>query len=245
LSVTGAVDAVTVGASGGDRDGRGSAKGGEATVGVEAVGVVAGSAEQRADGLIAESRPLEQRCGDGVEDRLDDVVELDDLGVEGSPSPGDCGQSPLGGTSRCEQIARSVTRGDPDAAASAQGPQLAADGVGGGVDQAVELVGGRGPRLERTGAGDPQLAERFHGPVAGLGDHGGVTGEHSSRRGFCVDGVGLAAPTAGLTVRSVHLQHVEPAGPEVPAQSRSPGAGALDADGETSPWPVTQRARRR
>jgi len=94
------------------------------------------------------------------------------------------------------------------------------------------LVGGRGPRLERTGAGDSQLAERFHGPVAGLGDHGGVTGEHSSRRGFGVDAVGLAAPTAGLTVRSVHLQHVEPAGPEVPAQSRSPGAGALDADGE-------------
>src|SRR5439155_27350404 len=91
-----------------------------------------------------ESGSGQQRRGDGVEDRLDGTVELADLGVEPGPASGDGDQGALGRTGRGEPVAGPVAQGDGDLAAGGEAAQLGADGVGCGVTDAVELVGGRG-----------------------------------------------------------------------------------------------------
>ena len=68
------------------------------------------------------------------------------------------------------------------------------------------------------------------GPLVGFGHRAGVAGEGGARRGFGVDGVGLAALAAGLAVRAVHLDHLDARRGEVASQAGAVAAGAFDAD---------------
>ena len=94
--------------------------------------------------------------------------------------------------------------------------------LGGGVDEAVELVGRRGTGLHRPCSSDAQLAERLDRTGPGLGGHAGPECEHRPRGGFGVDGVGLAASATVLAVGPVDLHDVRTAGGEVAGEPRSP-----------------------
>ena len=106
-------------------------------------------------------------------------------------------------------------------------PRLAADGVGCGVTDAVELVGRRGAGLHCTCSSDSELAERLDGTVAGLGCGGGVAGEDRSCSRLGIDRVGLAAASPVVTVRLVDLDHVHPAGTQSRDSWTRQGAGLI------------------
>ena len=57
-----------------------------------------------------------------------------------------------------------------------------------------------------------------------------VAAQHRPRRGFRVDGVGLALAPPGLTVRAAHLDQVQSPRSEVSRQSSAPRAGAFHTD---------------
>jgi hypothetical protein len=163
------------------------------------------------------------------------TVQGADLGIEGGPAPGDGMQRCLGRTGGGERITGPVAAGDGHLGSGAEPAELAADGVGGGVTDAVELVGRRGAGLECTCSSHSKLAERLDGTVAGLGCGGGVAGEDRSCRRLGIDRVGLAASAPIVTVRLVDLDHVQPPGAQMPGQSRTPRAGAFDPDRQHLP----------
>jgi hypothetical protein len=197
----------------------------------------------------------DERGGDVVEDRFDAPAEFADLGGEGLPAAGDGGERV---TRRA--VGRGGEGGPPaggqrDFLLERQVPELGADPLGGGVDEAVELVGGCGAGLHRPCSRHAQLTQRLDGTGAGLRGHGGVTGEHRPRRGFGVDGVGLAAPATVLSVGSVHLHHPHVTSSEVAGQPRAPRPTPLDTDRDElteaaqpcqqAPVPVACRSKRR
>jgi hypothetical protein len=73
----------------------------------------------------------------------------------------------------------------------------------------------------RTRCGTGRPPQRLHRAVTGLGDGGGVTGQHRTRRRFGVDGVGLGASATVVPVRLVDLDDVEAALAQMPMLCRS------------------------
>ena len=146
------------------------------------------------------------------------------------PSSGVCAV-PGRHRSRTATFLRSVRPGEPGA-----------DRVGSGVAQTVDLVGGRGAGLHRPAAGDAQLAERLDRPVPALGVTVASPDEHRSSGGFGIDGVGLAAPPALLTVRSVHLHHAHAASSEMRARPAPHDPHPSTPTATSSPWTATRPA---
>ena len=116
-----------------------------------------------------------------------------------------------------------------------QVPQLGADSLGGGVDEAVQLVGGSGACLHRPCSSHAQLTQRLDGTGAGLRGHGRITRQHRPRGGFGVDGVGLPAPATVLSVGSVHLHHPHAPSSEIAGQPRPPRPTTLDPNRDELP----------
>jgi hypothetical protein len=160
--------------------------------------------------VVADPVAGQQWRGDAVEDGLDVAVQGSDLGIEGGPAPGDGMQCRLGGPGGGERVSGPVAAGDAHLASGGERAELAADDLGGGVTDAVELVGGSGAGLECACSSDAELAQRLDGTVAGLGGGGGVTGKHCSCSRLGIDRVGLAAASPVVTVRLVDLYHVQP-----------------------------------
>ena len=89
-----------------------------------------------------------------------------------------------------------------------------------------------GAGLHRACSRNPNLAQRLDGSVTGLGQRGGITGEHGTGCDLGVETIGLALPAALVPIGLVDLDHVETSLTQVPAQTRSPRTGTFDADGE-------------
>src|SRR5207244_2348658 len=89
-----------------------------------------------------------------------------------------------------------------------------------------------GAGLHRACPGNTDLAQCLYRPVAGLGPRRRVTREHGARRPLRVEAVGLALAPPPVSVGLVHLDHVQPPAAQMPAQSRTPGARALDPERE-------------
>ena len=102
--------------------------------------------------------------------------------------------------------------------------------LGGGDGEPVDLVGGDGAGLNRGAPRHRQHPDRLDAAVCGLGHHRSTAVEGGPRRGFGVDGVGLAAASAHLAVRAVHVDDVDAGSREVPGEARAVGAGSLHAD---------------
>jgi hypothetical protein len=134
-----------------------------------------------------------------------------------------------------QRITGPVAAGDGHPASGGEPAQLAADDLGGGVTDAVELVGGSGAGLECAGSSHSELAQRLDGTVTGLGCGGGVAGQDRSCRRLGIDRVGLAATSPVVTVRLVDLDHVQPPATQMSGQSRTPRAGAFDSDRQHLP----------
>ena len=117
-----------------------------------------------------------------------------------------------------------------DGAGRVQCPQAVFDGLGGGHDDSVDLVGGDGAGLDRGAARHTQGPDRLDASVGALGHHCGTAVERGPRRCLRVDGVGLAAAAAHLAVRAVHIDDVDAGSREVPGEARAVGAGSLHAD---------------
>jgi len=130
---------------------------------------------------------------------VDVAVQGADLGIEASPAPGDGMQRHLGRAGGGERITRPVAAGDGHLGSGGEPAELAADGVGCGVTDAVELVGGSGAGLGCACSSDSELAERLDGTVAGLGCGGGVAGQDRSCRCLGIDRVGFAAASPVVT----------------------------------------------
>ena len=79
----------------------------------------------------------------------------------------------------------------------------------------------RATRSARSASTAPTAVLRDAGGPAGLGGAGG---------GLGVDRVGLALPAAGLAVRAVDLDQLDPGHPQMQRQPGPVGAGALDPD---------------
>ena len=114
--------------------------------------------------------------------------------------------------------------------------QLGADPVGGGVDEAVELVGGRGAGLHRPCSSHPQLAERLDRTGAGLRGRRWPRRRAPPARGFGVDGVGLAAPGDGSGGSA--------GSPPRPARHEQLGSGRVPRPTSRTPRRRPRRARR-
>ena len=117
-----------------------------------------------------------------------------------------------------------------DEGAAAVAAELVFERLGGGDEQVVDLVVRAGAGLGRRAARHGEHADRLDGAVSGFGHSCGVAGEHSTRRGLGVGGVGLAAPAARLAVRAVHLPHAHTRRGEVAGEAGAVAAGAFDAD---------------
>jgi len=83
-----------------------------------------------------------------------------------------------------------------DAQSSQLGPQL----LGGGGDQAAELVEGPDPVLAGAGAGHPQYADGLHAAVSRLGQALGAARQGCSGGLDRVERIGLAGPAPLLAV---------------------------------------------
>ena len=79
-------------------------------------------------------------------------------------------------------------------------------------------------------AGHPQRAQRVDLPAAGLRDTGGPAGLGSPGGGLGVDRVGLTLPAAGLAVRAVDLDQLDPCRLQDCGQPGPVGPGALNPD---------------
>ena len=119
------------------------------------------------------------------------------------------------------------------AAAGRQAAELRADLVGGGVTHAVHLVRRRGAGLHRTRSSEAELAQRFDrarrrlwGPRSRR--RRARLGRPSPRRWDRTCPCGAGVVTVGL----VHLDHVQPSSPQVPAEPSTPRRGAFDTDRE-------------
>lgn len=112
----------------------------------------------------------------------------------------------------------------------AEAPQLRAQLLGCGGDQAAQLVEGTDPVLAGAGAGHPQHPDGLYAAVSRLG---GGLGPPRHRRSSRLDGVeriGLAGPAALLAVGPVHLDDAYALVEEVAGQAGAVAAGALHAD---------------
>ncbi len=95
-----------------------------------------------------------------------------------------------------------------------------------------------GALVDRAAAGYPQIADRFDTAVTLLGGTGPLPGQGGLCGGDGVDRVGLALEPAGLAVRTVDLNHLDPFLTQPASEPRSVGAGPLDPDPHYPPEPT-------
>ena len=198
---------------------------------VEAVGVVAGGDEECGGGVGSDAVGGEQGEVSGSAQGAEFAVEGGDLGAEGLVAPGEAAQRPFGGAD--ERVGGGVgaqAGAGVDEDAAAQTSELVFERLGDRDEQAVDLVVRLSAGLERGAARDGEHADRLDGAVVGFGHSGGVPGEGAARRGFGVDGVGLAGAAAHLAVGTIHLHHLDAGRGEVARQAGAVAAGAFDAD---------------
>jgi hypothetical protein len=94
----------------------------------------------------------------------------------------------------------------------------------------VDLVGRLRPGLYCASPGNSQQPDRLDGSRGRLRGADRLTGEHGSCGCLGIGRVGLAALSAGLAVRSVHLDHLHAGIGQKPGQPGTPRAGAFHSD---------------
>ena len=194
-------------------------------------GVVAGGDEQRCRGLRADAASAQQRRVGSFAQAAQLGVKVLDLRGESLVAAGQGAQRPLGRSADEITVCVGPHPGAGlDGAGRVQCPQAVFDGLGGGHDDSVDLVGGDGAGLDRGAARHTQGPDRLDASVGALGHHCGTAVERGPRRCLRVDGVGLAAAAAHLAVRAVHIDDVDAGSREVPGEARAVGAGSLHAD---------------
>jgi len=99
-----------------------------------------------------------------------------------------------------------------------------------GDDEFAELVQSGGAGVHRAGAGQQELADGFDDAGGVLRDRGALAVEDLAGGGFGVDGIVLAAPVAGMRMRPVDLQDLDPGRLQVSGQPGAVSAGGLHAD---------------
>jgi len=175
LSVAAGVEAVAGGAAGACLDGCGAADLGEGGFAAEPLDVLAGGDEELARALGADSKELGGAWRGDAHQLLELAVEVVDLAVELADAAGEARERQLG----C--LLWFVDSGDVGAQSSAQGgfrshgaafPEVAAELLGRGDDQVVELLQRRVPRFQRARSDDLQLPDRFHDPARLFRDRG-------------------------------------------------------------------------
>ena len=88
--------------------------------------------------------------------------------------------------------------------------KVAAELVGGGDDQVVELLQGCMARFQRAASDDLQLPDRFHDPARLFWDSGRGLAECCPGRQLGVDRIALPEPLPRMPVRLVDLDHTDP-----------------------------------
>ena len=104
------------------------------------------------------------------------------------------------------------------------------DFVGCGEAQVAHLVQDRDPLSRRRPASDSDHPDCLDLPGTRLGHAGRCPRQCGSGSGDRVDGVGLAGPMSGLSVRSVDLDDSNAFASQVSGDAGAVGAGPFDAD---------------
>jgi hypothetical protein len=97
--------------------------------------------------------------------------------------------------------------------------------------------------VHRAGAGKQELTDGFDDAGGVLRDRGAFAGENLAGGGFGIYGIVLAAPVAGMRMRPVDLQDLDPGRLQVSGQPGAVSAGGLHADltdGAKAAHPVQQ-----
>jgi len=100
----------------------------------------------------------------------------------------------------------------------------------GAVAEVAHLDEGLDPSLAGRALGDDEDPDGFDGTVSRLGPAAGPATEGGPGGFDGVEGIGLAATTTLLTIRSVELDYLDSNPTQVAGQSRAIRARALDAD---------------
>ena len=98
--------------------------------------------------------------------------------------------------------------------------------LGGGDDEATDLVGCLGAGLDRAAAGHAEHTDRLDAAIARFGFGGGVAAQRCACCGLGVDGVGLAAPPC-LAVGAVDLDDLDAGGGETAGEASPVGSGSF------------------
>ncbi len=157
-------------------------------------------------------------------------VELGDLLGEREPAASQAGESKLGCTEGRGRVVAAHTSRFGNPFAFFQADELGPKFLGGGVDHRVDLVGRLRPGLHCASPGNSQQPDRLDGSRGRLRGADRLTGEHGSCGCLGIGRVGLAALSAGLAVRSVHLDHLHAGIGQKPGQPGTPRAGAFHSD---------------
>ena len=161
------------------------------------------------------------------------LVELGDLAVEVADPAGNATQRDAGGVG---WVLDPVAVGSQLQAKPGPGAQraslseLAAELLGRGDQQVVELVQRGGARLQGAGSSDAQLPDRLDDPGRLLRHRGRSAAQRGAGREFGVDRVALAEPLSGVRVRLIDLDDPDRVGDQYPHQPGRIGAGRLDPD---------------
>ena len=233
VAVTAVVEAVAVGAAGGDGDRAGAAERGERRFAAEPLDVLAGGDQQRAGvtGGDGDARGRGRRClGD---ERFELAIERGDLGVEIDHAARERSQRGLRRVDRARAAAsgrregaRRASRGRVCVLRAAAARRSSSGAV---TIRPLQRVERGAARLDRAVAHDPQLTDRLDDPGRVLGDHDPAGGQHVACGHLGVDRVALAAPPAAVRVRLVDLEHLKALGAQVAHQPGRVAAGRFHA----------------
>ncbi len=208
------------------------------------MGVVTGGDEQLGGGVVADAVDLEDAERGLSEEWAEQLVESLVLFVEVLRSPAELAQHDQRRLAdHIVALSGPQRRGGVQQGFRRQVLEAGADLIAGTETEMTDLVENLDSFIDRRTTGDPQHPDRLHIPITTLRQPRGRTRQGGPSRRDGVDMIGLALPVPHLPIRSIHLDHTDPAVTEMASQPGPIGAGAFNTTLSSSPKLSSHRLR--